>query len=72
MTVREHAWVENQRIRENQKQDGFLTEVFMDGTYSNIYPIYPKIIYPDEWTRIPRERLLRPLFIISSRFRGNI
>ena len=34
------------RFRENQKQDWFLTEVFMDGTNSNIYPIYPKIIYP--------------------------
>ena len=27
------------RFRENQKQEWFLTEVFMDGTYSNIYPI---------------------------------
>ena len=69
-----HTVFENMRglkIRENQKQDGFLTEVFMDGTNSNIYPIYPKIIYPDEW-KILRERLLRPLFIISSCFRGNI
>ena len=31
--------LKTENFRENQKQDGFLTEVFMDGTNSNIYPI---------------------------------
>ena len=52
---------------ENQKQDGFLTEVFMDGTNSNIYPICQNNL--PEWTRILRENPI--LFIISQRFRGN-
>ena len=38
--------LKTENFRENQKQDRFLTEVFMDGTNSNIYPIYPKIILP--------------------------